>query len=148
MRKCFAPCLNLQNRCHPLNILLTEISSSFSATQIPSCLLTDTLVSSLTHTDTHAVTHTHTLQSLILTCRYPKLSPSLRCSFLCKCFLQTHKDSLPFVNTHTHTLNIACVELTHAVKVILTVCRSFRFHSSKSSSLSTAGSRPREITRA
>lgn len=34
------------------------------------------------------------------------------------------------------------MDLTHAVKVTLTICRSFRFHRSKSWSLSTAGSRP------
>lgn len=48
--------LNLQTRCHPLNILLAHISSSFSATQIPSFLQTHTLLSSLTHTHTGART--------------------------------------------------------------------------------------------
>ncbi len=83
-------CLNWQNRCHPLNILLSQISCSFSATQIPSFLLTDILVSSLTHIHTHAVTHTGELHL-----NMPALSPSL---------MHTHKDSTSLKHTVTLTV--------------------------------------------
>lgn len=87
---------NLQNRCHPLNILLTQISSSFSATQIPSFLLTDTLVSSLTHTHIHThwwASFKHVREQALPRCR----------SFLCECVLwETQRLHLSiFVNTRT-----------------------------------------------
>lgn len=69
----------------------THTDLKFIQSNTNSFLLTGSLVSSLTHT------HTHRWAS------FKDSGFSLTCSFLCKCFIQTHKSSNPatFVNTHT-----------------------------------------------
>lgn len=93
--ECLALYLNLQSRCHPLNILLTQISSSFSAMQIPSFLLTDTLVSSLTHTHIH----------FTLTCWYPS---ALSCVPSCATASCRHTET-PSLYFCKHTQSLLCV---------------------------------------
>lgn len=71
----------------------THTDLKFIQSNTNSFLLTGSLVSSLTHT----YTHIHRWAS------FKDSGFSLTCSFLCKCFIQTHKSSNPatFVNTHT-----------------------------------------------